>query len=166
MFYFIGTETETLKQRWREPSPSPVSVLEEKLDVPHERNLDAIVDFDALCPQGYVDCVDGYVAGTSESELCSDRCGGLCCTGGNACYGFTGMVCMDGSCSGYSGSCYAANIGHVVKSCGGFKKSCNGANIGYAINSCWQDFSCYGATLGTVLDSCNDGDILECLHAL
>ena len=78
MFYFIGTETETLKQRWREPSPLPVSARRETWCSSWKEPC-AIVDFDALCPQGYVDCVDGYVAGTSESELCSDRCGGLCC---------------------------------------------------------------------------------------
>ena len=44
----------------------------------------------------YVDCVGGFVSGTTTSQTCADACDGKCCTGDSAC----GFIQSDGSISG------------------------------------------------------------------
>ena len=124
------------------------------------------------CPNGvgHVDCVNGFVDGTNESQSCQDACGGLnnteCCGGStDACQGFTGRVCRDGSCLG-SGACFAANVALVSKSCTN-TFSCYGVvrenpdlPIANMIDSCIGSRSCYaiaqqdGSVKGDISDSC------------
>ena len=65
---------------------------------------------------------------------CADACGGLCCEDTNACMGFTGKVCKDGSCSG--------------------QYSCINANIGFLKDGCKGEFSCSAMKASAVSTSC------------
>ena len=48
----------------------------------------------------YVDCVGGFVSGTTTDETCADACDGKCCTGNSAC----GFIESDGTISfGFTG---------------------------------------------------------------
>ena len=116
---------------------------------------------------GFIDCIDGYVDPPTNSITCQQACtnaGGSCCTGsgsGDACVGFTGRICPDGSCGG-SSACQDATtcIGCVVNSCLN-NQACYRANVGSAENSCQVAISCQiqnGQTPGSVAsisDSCN-----------
>ena len=68
-----------------EPSESPSSS-----SAPTTAALKAFQDRcdDTSDGKGYVDCVGGFVKGTTTT--CEDACGGKCCTGDQACGGFTG----------------------------------------------------------------------------
>jgi len=121
-----------------------------------------------------IKCVDGKKEGTETS--CKDACaatGGSCCTyaydgyyGGlvaDACSGFNGSVCPDGSCYG-SSACQDANIGLVVNGCTGYyacaKAGFMGGYIGMIIDSCKNGaYTCYAAgydsgTIGQIVSSC------------
>ena len=73
-------------------------------------------------PSTCFECVGGIVSG--DTKTCHDECAGGCCTfddGGSlfdACDGFTGKVCRDGSCNGEQ-ACDGATIKSVVNSCRG-----------------------------------------------
>ena len=113
------------------------------------------------CTEGYVDCVDGMVG----SATCETTCGGGCCAGYEACFGFTGRVCKDGSCKGYY-TCYGANIGSIIKSCTG-DYACAGAgggmpegSISTISDSCNARNACFfaamdGGSIGAITSSCN-----------
>jgi hypothetical protein len=94
-------------------------------------------------------CVDGFVRGTDTTNpdnRCHVKCDKKdCCTfddGGtpeDACSGFNGNVCLDGSCNG--------------------KEACQNANIPSVVNSCIGDYACYnaggdGGSIGNVNYSC------------
>ena len=56
------------------------------------------------CTEGIVECVGGMVK-DNPTKSCVDECAGACCGNNsqgepNACKGFTGSVCRDGSCMG------------------------------------------------------------------
>ncbi len=97
----------------------------------------------------FVTCDSGLLSDGS-GITCFAACNGDCCTytdgsgiSTDACYGFTGKVCKDGSCSGIL-ACAYATIPSVVKSCEG-KYACQGAGI-------------YGGSIIKIADSCH-GDI-------
>jgi hypothetical protein len=118
----------------------------------------------------FVNCVDGKDSsdGTGTTK-CFDTCDGDCCTyddgaGGyfDACEGFTGKVCTDGSCNGDS-ACLDANIPSVVKSCiGDFacaSAGADGGSIGNVNDSCEGASACFqlahqNGKVGNVLNSC------------
>jgi len=116
------------------------------------------------CPGGWVDCVDGGVAG-NETVSCESECGGECCASGG-CGNFTGEVCKDGvSCFGYK-ACEYAKIDLVVNGCNG-TKSCYKAGAGFdgygyigeVYNSCLGIQACLlaagnGGSIGVIQDSC------------
>ena len=111
------------------------------------------------CAEGFLDCFNGKVRGTSTP--CSTSCAGKCCVGTNACSSFTGKVCKDGSCSGTK-ACFYANIPHVVKSCKALE-ACNSAGydgtVGNIVNSCNFEKSCAyageeGGKAGDIDNSC------------
>ena len=91
-----------------------------------------------------VTCVNGFdVNSPGGTTSCYDSCAGDCCFygGSDACIGFTGKVCKDGSCSG-AAACKNANIPLVVYSCKGYQ-ACEIAGFG-------------GGTIGIVNDSGNE----------
>jgi len=95
----------------------------------------------ALCPQDFVQCIEGYNA-DDDQETCADACEGECCVGTNACYYFTGSVCKDGvSCSGYN-ACSYSYIDSVINGCYGGSKACEGADITMVANSCQGPSAC------------------------
>ena len=132
----------------------------------------------------FVDCVDGFVVGKTDTT-CHDECAGHCCTDPLDCNGFTGKVCADGSCSTkdgmvdptcnqndqdciYAGACANATIPFVTNSCVGpfsCKLAGNNGSVGNMTNSCrgyvacdymaYDDEDFAGATVGHVTDSCN-----------
>jgi len=65
--------------------------------------------------------------------------------GDDACVGFTGKVCKDGSCNGYK-ACENANISSVVNSCVGrsacVKAGYLGGSIGNIVDSCKYEAAC------------------------
>ncbi len=135
----------------------------------------------AWCTEGYVDCVNGYIAGTTNfipDNSCTAACidsanpgPPKCCYGKQACTGFTGKVCKDGtSCMGPYACLGAKNIPQVKNSCQG-NKACKSVaapatgvggvagTVGNIINSCNGDYSCYalgfnGGTVGYIESSC------------
>jgi len=158
-----------------------------------ERRLDWAV----TCEAGYIECDNGMAVIDGIAIPCKEACrqddGTLsCCNGnwwyedyffeGDACRGFSGKVCKDGSCRG-GNACRNANIDYVVNSCiDGWMdsatcqsaqiyravNSCNGyysclrTEANYVSNSCNLDFSCYDASVcGDIVDSCNTD--CECL---
>lgn len=113
-----------------------------------------------LCTQGYIDCVDGYLASdptTSCTAACyDDNAQAYNCCSGDACHGVTGKICQDGSCAGPL-ACDAASIPIIVNSCKGDRACqsvgylvCGGpANkVGNFINSCNAYKACYYAASG------------------
>jgi len=124
----------------------------------------------SLCTPGteYVICVNGHVKGypgVTCYEACGD--GANCCSGIDACKGFSGRVCKDTiSCSGDS-ACAYANIPWVVRSCkelgSCFKAGYGMGSIESIVDSCIGDFSCYNAaayfgSIGKIQSSCNGID--------
>lgn len=102
------------------------------------------------CSEGFVDCSAGM--DSTSSSTCAASCivGGIskCCSGSNACSGFTGKVCKDGT------SC----IGDCA---------CDNAVIPQVKNSCTGNFACFevgmsGGTVGNIQDSCIGAD--ACNH--
>ena len=81
---------------------------------PHLRGSLPFLDVNQCGPAGFVVCENGMVG----SMTCSAACGGLCCTGFNACHSFTGTICKDNSCSGKL-SCVAASSNIVKDGCKG-----------------------------------------------
>lgn len=111
------------------------------------------------CAEGFLQCFDGKVRGTSIP--CTTSCAGKCCVGTDACSRFTGNVCKDGSCSGTK-ACWYANIPYVVKSCKAIR-ACNSAGfegtVGVIVNSCNFENSCAyageeGGKAGDIQNSC------------
>ena len=103
----------------------------------------------STCTAGFVDCKDGFLASDSKKS-CKDACGKnkKCCVddgGDDACVGFTGKVCKDGSCNGYK-ACENANISSVVNSCVGrsacVKAGYLGGSIGNIVDSCKYEAAC------------------------
>ena len=150
----------------------------------HTNNVgDILYNHEAIVGRALTECTDhvtcagGYGVGTNNQVTCEEACQGqngeqLCCDGTyfdpdgypyQACDGFTGRVCKDGSCSGHY-SCYYANIDSVVNSCIG-KGSCKevayrGGKVTEIVNSCEGLNSCYylaaqKGKIGTVSSSCN-----------
>ena len=95
----------------------------------------------ATCDAGFVTCCRGFegecdadgnpTSDTTCMDVCSNGAGGYdCCrndsgTGDvNACTGFTGKVCRDGSCSLGDKACNLANVGEIINGCQG-KMSCS-----------------------------------------
>lgn len=138
-----------------------------------------------LCTQGYVDCFYGNLA-TDPSKSCQYDADGCyvshgvysCCDGDNACFGFTGKICKDGSCNGVN-SCRKASIPIVVNSCYGLG-SCDKVGywapgvtgkVGNFINSCTAYRSCYhvaygeGGEVGTLTKSCIQEQACEYMGA-
>ena len=117
--------------------------------------------FADLCPQGYVDCVNGLVRGSSSST-CASACGVSCCLGTNACNSFTGKICKDGSCDGER-ACTFANVPWVVNSsCRGgatsYYRAGKQGTVGIFVNACNGTRNCYDlgykGIVGNVQDSC------------
>jgi len=78
----------------------------ENHQVQTQRRLDAaaLQAFQDRCAitsngEGYVDCVGGFVSGTTTSQTCADACDGDCCTGASAC-GISGSILPDGTLNG------------------------------------------------------------------
>ncbi len=90
------------------------------------------------CTAGYVNCLYGKVRIRSYTRPCAYACEGKCCVGYDACDGFTGKVCKDGSCNG--------------------KAACSKADIPFVIDSCKGDNACLGARLASSLNGCCDWD--------
>lgn len=120
----------------------------------------------STCAQAnIVHCENGLLAGSSTS--CYDACGGNggdCCQGLNACDGFTGHVCKDGSCNGDS-ACEDASILLVVNSCKGLracdKAGNDGGLISSIVDSCSGLRACQmvaenGGRVGDIIGSCSD----------
>lgn len=118
---------------------------------------------DEVCSAGFVDCVDGVLAGDS-TITCADACEGNCCVGLMACDSFTGKICKNGSCLGYM-ACYNANIPMVMSnSCSGGQYACRHAGsengtVGTIVNSCIGNWACdsvgrRGGTVGDIINSC------------
>lgn len=124
----------------------------------------------STCDAGFVDCLGGLDRSNS-AKSCFESCAGKCCQGPfsdymgyDACVGFTGKVCKDGSCYGKE-SCYDANILSVVNSCKGAKSCRNvgtyhGESIISIVDSCHGRNSCFDAaahygSIGSITDSCN-----------
>ncbi len=133
--------------------------------------------------KGFVDCFNGrsiyYYSRTRTWYYdgyitCKEACNGACCISTydpssptiQACEGFTGRVCKDGSCSG-AYACYLAKIQLVVNSCigggaccekdgyealvsGSIINSCRGIGACQTIASRFQD----GGEVSNVIDSC------------
>ena len=121
---------------------------------------------DPFCPQGYVKCFNGFEVGSNPKRKCSEACGLKCCNGDQACDGFSGSVCKDGSCSG-DAACYYAIIPDVVKSCIGDESCREVANqsqsevkgiVGRIVNSCKEENACFRLAskgkVGEIRDSC------------
>ena len=118
-----------------------------------------VLQSDALCTQGYVDCSYGD---TSDNIPCATACydstsgSYKCCSGLNACADFTGRVCKDGTCSG-NNACFHAKIPIVVNSCigvtacfvVGYNPYGAGNNVGNFINSCTSFASCSQVAYGS-----------------
>ena len=127
----------------------------------------SLVTIASTCDEGnIVTCVNGFdVNSPGGATSCYESCGGDCCFygGSDACIGFTGKVCKDGSCSG-AVACEYANIPLVVNSCIGYW-ACTRAgfydgSIGNVIDSCNDRFACVKAgyaygSIRNVHDSCN-----------
>ncbi len=98
---------------------------------------------------------------TNIIKSCQTECNGKCCSGTDACTGFTGKICKDGSCN-LDKACYFASIPLVVNSCKG-EYSCYYADrVGNIVNSCNGNSSCYhfgwyspGNETRHIRDSCN-----------
>jgi hypothetical protein len=133
------------------------------------------------CTAGYVDCVNGFVSGTTTpcaaadcvsgfirntTTPCAAACNGNCCVGTSACDGLTGKVCKDGSCNA-TGACLRANLSFVVNSCkgtnacrfAGSNKGTADGMVGGIVNSCTGLGSCSflggdGGVVGKIQDSC------------
>jgi hypothetical protein len=110
------------------------------------------------CSTTMVDCLNGLVRGSFTT--CAAACGSDCCVGNNACSGFTGKLCKDGSCTG-AWACTFASIPSVVNSCKGNYACYNTGYYGYVgtiSTSCHGiDACCYLGTYGdagNVMDSC------------
>ena len=116
---------------------------------------------------GSVDCDKGFVLGDPTTS-CETACAGACCVGTDACTGFTGKVCKDGSCDGIK-ACQDSTIPWVVNSCKGSRYACFLlGNVGNIVNSCQGTYACnamgrdqnsiycpFGpGTVGEIRDSC------------
>ena len=122
------------------------------------------------CDLGYVNCTNGYNVEES-GETCAEACrNGEDCCDGDACTGFTGLICKDGySCKGEA-SCFYANIEVVVNGCNGYEACVfagnGGGSIGAVRNSCIGPAACAfaardGGNIDGIEDSCN-GDEGPC----
>jgi hypothetical protein len=111
-----------------------------------------------------VTCANGFdVNSPYGATTCFVSCGDLCCaiSDSNACEGFTGKVCKDGSCSG-AAACRNAHIPLVVNSCKGYHACArmgDGGSIGNLNDSCNGERACELAgvdegSIGNVNDSC------------
>ncbi len=103
----------------------------------------------------FVECEGGNLADGSGTT-CFGACdnGNDCCDGGggiDACGGFTGKVCKDGSCSGYQ-ACTGAKIPTVVNSCKG-TNACRSAGF-------------YGGAIIEIIDSCYGSEACRYVGAL
>ena len=138
--------------------------------------IDNIAKADNTCDEGYVLCYNGDEvdsSGYATGKTCKDACGTECCVGEytdpntgetyNACDGFSGQVCKDGSCNGEL-ACYNAFILSVIDGCKG-NGACNFAAYGspYYIEkihgSCNGFRACdvaadYGGAIFEIVDSC------------
>ena len=115
-----------------------------------------------------VTCVNGFdVNSPGGATTCFESCAGDCCSYGdqNACIGFTGKVCKDGSCNGAE-ACRSANIPLVVNSCIGYNAcvlaGSDGGSIGNVNGSCNGERACawlgsYNGQVGNVINSCHGG---------
>lgn len=114
----------------------------------------------SLCPaNNYIICVNGFNDGIS----CATACNGQCCIGPDACTGFTGKICRDGSCNGFR-ACTSSSVQLVVNSCKS-SAACayagreGGGTVGQIVNSCSEQYACYklgwNGFVGNVLDSCH-----------
>ncbi len=119
----------------------------------------------ATCSAGIVNCNKGKVVGNPTTS-CYDECGGAggaCCQGTDACTGFTGKVCKDGSCDG-TDACKNAFILSVVNGCKG-DRACDragydGGLISSIVNSCFGYRTCQmvaenGGRVGDIIGSCD-----------
>ena len=85
-------------------------------------NHDSPYSTPSTCAESdFVDCVNGFLVRSNDATTCAAACldvngDAKCCSGTDACTGFTGKVCKDGSCSGLS-ACLDANIPEVINSC-------------------------------------------------
>ena len=127
----------------------------------------------------------------NTGKSCRDECDEKCCSGTDACTGFTGKICKDGSCNLVE-ACYYAAIPLVVNSCKGeyscfyadrvrsMVNSCNGygacSYVGYnssvsatrfILDSCNGYYACgsaaYNGSIGNITSSCNA--TYACLYA-
>ncbi len=135
----------------------------------------------STCTAGFVECEDGILV-SDDTTTCFADCDGNCCTyydlndnPVDACVGFTGKVCKDGSCNGFNASCNKkATIPSVVNSCkdygacrfaGGY-----GGSIKSMVDSCIGIYAChgaayYGGTIGNIIGSCF-GEYYTCMSAV
>jgi hypothetical protein len=111
------------------------------------------------CPaNNYIICADGF---DENGISCATACNGQCCVGFDACTGFTGKICRDGSCNGYK-ACKSSIVPLVVNSCEN-DSACayagRGGTMGQIVNSCTDMYACYklgwNGFVGNVQDSCN-----------
>jgi len=123
------------------------------------------------CPAGYVDCVNGNVAGSCSPGpcvTCSDFCAGECCYGTDACYLATACIEKDKkkpNCDGDNaclwvgingasqpkisgGSCVGSSAcAFLAGTVGDISKSCTG-------NSACRYLASYGGKVGAITNSC------------
>ena len=110
----VGILSNDVESNTVDPQDETVlSELSQPLDVEDRqaqsqgRRLESGMDMDAFearCAissngQGYVDCVGGLVSGDT-STTCVTACGGLCCTGSNACGRFAASGYVEGGFTG------------------------------------------------------------------
>ena len=120
----------------------------------------------------FVECKDGVLVSDGVTT-CYAECDGDCCKGFDdngdpvdACIGFTGKVCKDGSCNGYK-ACVDATIPSVVNSCKD-REACyyahagsDGGSIKSMVDSCNGKYACnrvamFDGTIGNIIGSCNE----------
>ena len=119
----------------------------------------------ATCAGESVTCAGGTVDGGTAT--CAAACGGECCTGDEACEGFSGEVCKDGSCAG-ARACKQSVIGLVKDGCQGddacrYVAGQNGL-LGEVDSGCNGERACYrtadytgsfgGGSIGLIQNSC------------
>lgn len=95
-------------------------------------------------------CDAGYVEYENGVNISGECIGNECCRGRNACAGFTGKVCKDGSCNGYE-ACRDAKIREVVgTSCDGIG-ACVDSSISFVSGgSCLDAYSCQASSMHVV----------------
>mmetsp|Transcript_11667 Transcript_11667/g.27578 ORF Transcript_11667/g.27578 Transcript_11667/m.27578 type:complete len:426 (+) Transcript_11667:315-1592(+) len=176
------------------PDPSPIAAD----DVPPETAEEASVDIGVLeaakdkevagtgrrlstCPTGgnYVDCVDGYEAGSGNAITCYQACnnGAECCTNYNSCSKATACIEKNSNPPNCDGTKACYEVGYKGANppiiSGG---SCSGddacgyvgfsGTVGAITNSCNGNSACFGLAsffggVGDISNSCNGASACE-----